>query len=100
MVTAASQVVNSKSRLRFMITTGWSSTHSVVTFCKVQTLEGWFDCLFDLGFMHFGHLTLEAHAVIPITTLGIYNLAYSSDHPTSIHLRGVEVLPPQLLAHL
>ena len=50
MVTAASQVVNSKNRLRFMITT------SVVTFCKVQTLERWFDCLFDLGFILFGPL--------------------------------------------
>ena len=67
MVTAASQVVNSKSRLRFMITTGWSSTRSVVTFCKVQTLEGWFDCLFDLGFGLFGRHALEAQVVITIT---------------------------------
>ena len=63
----SNQVVNSKSRLRFMITTGWSSTHSVVTFCKVQTLERWFDCLFDLGFGLFGRLALEAHVVIPIS---------------------------------
>ena len=59
MVTAASQVVNSKSRLRFMITTGWSSTRSVVTFCKVQTLEGWFNCLFDPGFGLIGRLALD-----------------------------------------
>ena len=67
MVAVAPNVVNSKSSLRFMIMTSWSSTHSVVTFCKVQTLERWFDCLFDLGFGLFGRLALEAHVVIPIS---------------------------------
>ena len=54
------------------VTTLWVEDQPVVIINRKRLLEftTWFDCLFDLGFGLFGHLALEAHAVIPqVSTL-------------------------------